>query len=72
VLTCFFRVLLLQLLPQGSADVTVLQVEVARAQEAIAAVEVACAAAVLTAETSARQVAMARDSTNLRIKGAED
>jgi hypothetical protein len=67
-----FHVLFPQLLSQGSTDVTVLQAEVSRAQEAITAVEASHVAAMLATETSAWEAAMAWDSTNLRIKGAKD
>jgi hypothetical protein len=56
----------------GSADITALQIEVAWAQEAIAVAEAARAMAMLAAETSAREDAMARDTAILHINGAED
>jgi hypothetical protein len=45
---------------------------VAWVREAITAVEATHTVAILTTETSAREAAMAQDSTNLHIKGAED
>jgi hypothetical protein len=72
VLTCFFLVLLLQLLSQGTADVTVLHVEVAQTREAIATAKATCTVAMPATETYAQEVAMAWDSGNLCIKGIED
>jgi hypothetical protein len=54
-----FCILFPQLLSQGSTAVTILQAEVARVQEVIAAAEAAHAAVVLSAKTSAQEAAMA-------------
>jgi hypothetical protein len=45
---------------------------VTREREAIAAAEAARAAAMLVAETSAREATAAQDNANLHIKDAED
>jgi hypothetical protein len=67
-----FHVLFPQLLSQGSADVTILQVEVTQVREAVAAVEVAHATPMFSAKTSAQEAAAAQDNANLRIKDDED
>jgi hypothetical protein len=65
-------VLFPQLLSQGSANASALQVEVTQAREVAATVEATHVTAVLAAETSAQESTAAWDSTALHVKDAED
>jgi hypothetical protein len=65
-------VLFLQLLSRVNMDVPELLAEVTRAREAATTAEAACIVAMLVVETSAWEASVARDSTTLRVKDAEN
>jgi hypothetical protein len=65
-------ILFLQLLSQGNAVGSMLQEEVTRAWEAVAAEDVTHIAAVFAVETSALEAIALRDSASLHVKDVED
>jgi hypothetical protein len=72
LLSHFSYVLFPQLLSWGNEDVPVLLAEVTQAWDTTAIAEAARVTAMLTAEISAQETVVARDSAALRVKDVQD
>jgi hypothetical protein len=72
MLSHFFYVLFPRLLSRGSVDVPALLAEVTQVWEIAIAAEATRATVILATEASAQETVVAWDSTNLRVKDAED